>query len=243
MKLFIPLISIALVTGTVRAQDAPVKPDTPRFQVGVQASVDHAYRTLALGQRSDISERVMNGRNSAEEARLGHSATLFMGYAFSSRFGLEVGIGHALRGWQLDISKLSFGDQIEPRRGYIYATHEELKAVRRDFHYLDIPVRGTLTFGKGPIRWITTAGVSINLLLKATSTVVLGDHSSTNVDGYRPIDLAAVFGTGLIGDVGRKGSIRIEPTLRRSLQDLRTDYPIAERLWSVGVMIGYTYRL
>ncbi|MBX2973737.1 MAG: outer membrane beta-barrel protein, partial [Flavobacteriales bacterium] len=142
MERSIAILSAILFAGIGQAQDVPAKEAVAsRFHIGVQGSVDHAYRTLELNQRTGPSERIMENRNHAEEPRLGCTGALFMGYTFSSRFGLEAGLGYALRGWQLDISKLTFGDQIEPRRGSIYQTHDELKAIRRSFHYLDIPVR------------------------------------------------------------------------------------------------------
>jgi hypothetical protein len=242
MKCSTSILSAILFAGICHAQDAPVKAASSRFHIGIQGSVDHAYRALELNQRNGFSERIAEDRDRLEQARLGCTGTFFVGYAFNARLGLEAGVGYGLRGWQLDVSKLTLGDQMVPRRGFIHATDDSLKAARRSFHYLDVPVRGTLTLGNGPFRWITTAGISMNILLKATSTVVIGEHSTTKVDGYRTISLSPTVSTGLLYDLGSKGAMRIEPTLCYGLLDLRNNNPIGERLWSAGLMLSYVYR-
>ncbi len=244
MERGISILSAILFVVIGQAQDvAAKKAAVSRFHIGVQGSVDHAYRTLELNQRTGPSERIMESRNHAEEPRLGYTGTLFMGYEINARFGLEAGVGYALRGWQLDISKLTFGDQIESRIGFIYQTPNERKAIRRSFHYLDIPVRGTFTLGNGPFRSITTIGMTMNILLEATSAVVLDGLSATKVDGYRSINLSPTVSTGLACDLNSKQVFRLEPTLRYGLMDMRGNDPIGERLWSIGLALSYVRRL
>lgn len=89
---------------------------------------------------------------------MGFTATLIAGYRLSDHFGLEAALGYTLRGWAWDLSSLSFGDQIDPRRGYSYDTPGDLESVRMDHHYLIIPLRATFTLGKGRVQWISGPG-------------------------------------------------------------------------------------
>lgn len=210
-----------------------------RFFVGIQASPDLAYRSLELVDRNTFSEVIIDARNRLEVPRLGFTGSLVAGCALSEQFALEAGVGYSLHGWALDFSELSFGDQIEPRRGFIYNTNDVISSLNREFHYLNLPVRATLTLGKGRLRSISSVGASASILLKANSvSVINGDRNVLQQDGYNAFNLFPMISSGVAYALGENGALRLEPTFRFGALKLR-DYPIAERLWSAGLQLGY----
>jgi hypothetical protein len=175
--------------------------------------------------------------------RLGVTASIVAGLELSQRWALEAGVGYALHGWSWDISQLSFGDQIEPRRGFVYNTTDVINGIHKEFHYLNLPVRTTITLGNGRLRSISSLGASASFLVKANSvTIVNGERNVVEEDGYNAFGLFPMISSGLTYGVGEHGSMRLEPTFRFGVLKLRDD-PIAERLWSAGLQLGYVLTL
>ncbi len=210
-----------------------------RFFIGIQTSPDLAYRTLELVDRNPSSEVIIEALNTLHTPRLGYTASLVAGYALSEQWAMEGGIGYALHGWSWDLSQLNFGDQIEPRRGFIYNTEDMLGSISQEFHYLNVPVLATLTLGKGRLRSISSVGASVSFLLKAHSvTVWNGERNVVEQDDYHALNFFPMISTGLSYAMGESGALRMEPTFRFGVLELQ-DGPISERLWSAGLQLGY----
>jgi len=210
-----------------------------RFFIGIQASPDLAYRSLELVDRNPSSEVIIEARNDREVPRLGFSGNLIAGYVLSERFSIEAGSGYALRGWELDLSTLTFGDMIDPRRGFIYNTNDVVGSVREEFHYLTIPVRGTCTLGRGRFRFISGLGISIDLLQKAQRVSILnGERLTYERLGVEEVDLTAIASAGAVLRLGSNGSLRLEPTVRHGLLPVSST-SVATRLWSAGIVFGF----
>lgn len=214
-----------------------------RFFVGLQASPDLAHRSLALVDRNPVSEVIIDARNRLEIPRMGLAASLVAGYRLSERWALEAGAGHALHGWAWDLSTLTFGDQIDPRRGFIYSTADVFGSIHQEFHYLNLPVRATLTLGKGRLRSISGVGASASFLYRANSVTVLnGERRAVEQDGYDRFNLFPMISSGVTYALGANGALRIEPTFRHAVLKLR-DAPIGEHPWSAGLTLGYVRAL
>ena len=228
--------ALLLLVMSARAQEAK----TPsRFRLGVNASPYMVYRTLAPTEHNDFIDGYVDAKNDVEQPRSGYTTTLFIAYTINKHFGLEAGLGYALRGWQIDLSKLTFGDAIEPRRGFIYTTNEgELRAIRRDFRYLNLPLRATFSIGKGRTRCITSLGIEVNYLLKATSTLVFDERSRTEVPGYNTFNLSPTISAGVSRSLGERYELRLEPTFRYAFLSME-DSPVNTHLWSLGLNVGF----
>ena len=210
-----------------------------RFFIGIQASPDLVYRSLELVDRNPASEVIIDALNRLHTPRPGLTASLVAGYEVSERWALEAGAGYALHGWAWDLSTLTFGDQIDPRRGFIYNAEDVLGSIHQEFHYLNVPVRATLTLGKGRLRSISGVGASASFLLKANSVTVLnGERKAVEQDGYDTFNLFPMLSTGVSYALGEQGALRFEPMFRFGALKLR-DGPIGERLWSAGLALGY----
>jgi hypothetical protein len=242
LRKVLALVVMTMGGSMVQAQEPSA---SPRFRFGMNLSPDMAYRTTHVVQRTTLSEGIQEFRDRMEIPRFGYSASLMAGYAITDRIGVEAGVGYALRGWQLDISQLTFGDQIDPRRGFVYTTSDgPLTFIGQEFHYLDLPVRGTYTLGNGRWRWISGLGVSLNFLVKATSTVALGDDRSVRESEgrYHTVNLSPMASTGVAYAIGERMELRLEPSFRYGVIRISED-PITETLWSGGLNFGWFVRL
>jgi hypothetical protein len=244
MKQQLLIIALMLTAPFARGQDATGRSKASRLHVGVQASPDIAYRSLLLVHRNPASENIIAARNHHDMQRLGFTGNFFVGYSFSERIALEIGAGYALRGWEIDISKLTFGDAIDPRRGFIYNTNDVLGPVREDFHFIHVPVRATCTLGQGRLRFIGSIGAAADFLLRAQHVGFWnGERRAQDMDGFRALDLTAIASVGAAIRVWERNIIRVEPTFRHGLLNLRENDPIGVRLWGYGIALGFARAL
>ncbi len=187
-----------------------------------------------------ISEFIVSSRNDREIPRNGGSVALMAGYSINVRFAIEAGVGYTLHGWADNYEGVTFiaidpVNSIDPAIPMTYA-------VRQEFHYLDIPLRGTMSFGKGRWRSISSVGVSANLLMRATFVSIFnGERSSTEHDYYEKFNFTAFASTGIAFLPNDRNEFRLEPTFRYALLPI-IDAPITGYLWSVGLNIGYYRR-
>jgi hypothetical protein len=236
-------IALLLVLSMQGQDAAPIAPVASKWSFGVNVSPDLAFRRLDLAQHNAMLESMIDFRNETEMPRFGYSASIMAGYAINARWGFEAGVGYALRGWELDVSKLTFGDQIDERRGFTYSTGELLRNIGWRFHYLDVPVRGTFTLGSGRLRSISSVGISLNLLIIAThSSSLNNDLRITELNAYNTVNLSPTISTGVAYRLNDRMELRMEPTFRYGLLELR-EAPITEYLWSAGVNFGWFVRL
>lgn len=230
-----------LLIGSVTAQDSAAH--RSRWSIGINGSPDVAYRKLEIIEPSEIASSIVDGRNERELPVIGVTAALMGGYSFNDRFGIEAGVGYALLGWEIDLSELSFGDQIDPRRGFAYSTDpalQGLKTLRQQFHYLNFPIKGTVTVGKRRWRWISSAGISFGIMMRARNVIIYeDDRSSWDQDYYERFNLFAQLSTGVLYQLSDRHQFRLEPTFRYGLLPIINDTPITGYLWSVGFNVGW----
>jgi len=231
-----------------------VQPIAKRLHLGVEFGYGRAFRTLSTTDNSETSSAIVDGRNSRETTRAAFSGSLFLGYKLSDRWAVELGVGFARLGYQskIDTDDLTFGDMIDPRRGFIYNTGDVLPASFRlfdDFYYVEVPVRLRLNLGKGRFRSTTTAGMAPAYLIaansRAVSTYADGDKEASNYDDtdqYLRFDLFASVSTGVSYRLKERLEFRLEPMFRYGLLRI-TDKPVTGHLWSAGIGAGCTVRL
>ena len=238
----------ACLSGTfLCAQDVATTPG--KWVVGVSVSPGIAYRSL-LSTEGDDWNNYIASRNDYEEPRFAYGGSLMCALDLSKRFSVEGGLGYSLMGYQLNIEALTFGDMIDPNRGFIYQTNTiSLRAIRYSFHYLELPLRLVLHCGKGRLRSITGVGMTTGYLLRSTSTLVTvnADGSAdrdTNESGYdyNVIGLFPTFSTGASYALNDRMDLRLEPQARYGVLQI-IDAPVTAHLWSVGVGFSAMWRL
>ncbi len=117
-----------------------------------------------------------------------------------------------------------------------------------NFHYIDIPVKATFTFGTNPLRFFTSLGATANIFLKETETEILvySDRTDrktwrTNYD-YNKATISPTIGIGIDYKLNSSMHLRLEPTFRYSALKL-IDAPLTTYLYSGGLVISYYINL
>ncbi|MCU0318941.1 MAG: outer membrane beta-barrel protein [Flavobacteriales bacterium] len=249
--LLITVLALSL-TATVHAQEnAP----TRRWSIGASLGTGLAYRSLINTDGSVFADQVINERNEREKRDLAIGGGFFAGYRISDRLSLEAGVAYARLGYvsSFDLSDLTFGDIIDPRRGFVFnandiAVPSSWRLLDR-FHYLEVPIGLVLELGKGRWRSSTTVGVAPAFLLAAQGLTV-----STFADGRverelygRPEDFASFnlvpyISTGISMHPGGRWSWMLRPTFRLGALDL-IDAPVSGRVYSATLELGVRYDL
>lgn len=227
---------------------------THRWSVGMAVVPGLAYRTLSQTENSTLNEKIIAQRNDREDPRGDLTGNLSLGYRLSSWFSLEAGVGYALMGWQysVGISQLTFGDQIDPRTGFVYQTDPAIPNSYRvvsAFHYIDVPILTSIHLGHGRVRSVTSVGVSTGFLIRSTSTsyVEYADgHSERRVadqtDAFNKLALFPTISSGVSFNLTDRLEMRVEPSFRYGVLRI-IDAPVTANLWSGGLGIGVRLRL
>ncbi len=246
----LPAVGLCLL-GTVHAQDAvPVA----RWSIGASIGSGGAYRTLINTAGSELADRIIDGRNEREEWDVAIGGGLHAAYRLSDRFSLEAGVAYARFSYAqtVHLSELTFGDAIDPRRGFIHITNDVLpdnwRFVDR-FHYLEVPIGVVMELGQGRWRSSSSLGVAPAFLLAAQDLTV-----STYADGrvererfepledYAAFNLIPYFSTGVSMHPGGRWNWSLRPTFRYGALKL-IDAPVSARVYSVTLDLGVRFTL
>ncbi len=244
----IAIIGLICTGVLLNVQDATATRKPLRFGVNLLPMM--AYRELFLTEKNDITAAISEWRDEFEEPRFAFGGSIMCAYDLSARLSVEGGFGYSLMGYQLNTDKLTFGDEVDPNRGFFYQNNiVSLRAIRYSFHYLELPLRLVLHCGSGRIRSISGIGLSTGLLLKGTITMIMGKtdgstEKNTNESTYdfNRIGLFPSISTGVSYSVSDRIELRLEPQARYSVLRI-IDAPVTARLWSAGVGFGFMWRL
>jgi hypothetical protein len=220
-----------------------------KFTIGVVFSPDYCFRTLKDNEGSAATISIVNNRELIESPKTGYTTGLFSSYHISNKIALSLGLQYSNKGYKTILNDLTYGDIIDPRKGFIYTTGGSAPTqvqLTDQYHYLDIPLKINYVLGNGKLCFISTVGVTANILL-GTSTKLGYSYSDGSKDtktekfdnGANRFNLSPEVGIGLGWKVSPAGSLSFVPTFRYGL--LKTfNTPITEYLWSGGIVIGYS---
>lgn len=230
-------------------------PDTTsRWSIGVVVPPGIAYRTLSVTSTSAIAPTTMHGSDQREDPRPNVCAQIALRYRLSPLFSLESGIGYALMGWQqrIDVSALTFGDMIDPRRGYLYSTSDLMPSAMRlldSYHYVEIPVQASLHLGHSRLRSVTSIGISTSYLVRYSHTVITeygdGSHHRNSTDltsSFKQFGLFPTISSGVSYQVSDRMELQMQPTFRYGVLNV-IDAPITANLWSAGLAFSAWMKL
>lgn len=177
-----------------------------------------------------------------------------MGYRLSKHWGIEAGVGYSRLGWKqrVDFSALSFGDQIEPRRGFIYATNDiAFKSITfiDVFHYLEFPIGVMFQCGNGKWSSISSAGVAPTMLIAEEVRTVKRYESgkperqseSSQYD-FNTFNLFPYLSTGVAFRPWERWEFRLQPTVRYGLLQI-IDTPVTGHLYMGSIDLGVRFEL
>lgn len=203
-----------------------------------------AYRELVQTEKNATTESIIPFRNGIEEPRFAYGANIVCALDLSKRFSVEGGIGYSLMGYQIDFGKVTYGDMIDPNRGFIYQTNDVPTAVRSSFEFIEVPLRLLMRCGQGRLSSITGAGFTIGYLLHGGPTNVLVHTDGTKdrslysgTDDYRTINLFPTLSTGGAYTLSDHFELRLEASGRYGVSRI-VNAPITAHLWSTGIGCG-----
>lgn len=213
------------------SDDKSDKENFPKVQVGFNVSPDLSFRRLILLDDSDVIRSIYGIRNRNEIVKFGQTIG-FGACLYSSRsFGFEAGIHYSNKGYHTRWNDFVIGSILE--RKDIYR-----------FHYMDATVKLNFFFGKRRLRFYSSAGVTTNILWKASYKIKLKLVDGTNKDitgesavKYRKINLSPLLGIGINYALYTKINLRIEPVVRYQMMSM-TNEGINEYLLNAGVNFG-----
>ena len=250
---FITFLLITLLITNLFAQEQQVASSDTEFkkiQIGVNFSPDYCFRTLQNNNSSITNDFIIDSRNEMEKAKLGYTTGLNVIYNLKKNIGIELGIQFSNKGYQTNEEGLTFGDLIDPRRGFVYTTLLPTK-VRfiYNYYYFDIPLKINYIFGKKKVRLITSSGIATNIFIKGTSSSFIeysdgtsDKYSQQSSDVNSTINLSPFVSFGIDYQLNERNTLRIEPTFRYGVLKIN-NYPISGYLWNVGLNISYFFGL
>ena len=233
--------------------DSLKKSGKNQISVGLVFSPDYCFRTLHNNDGSTSSAVIIDLRNSDEEPIMGFTTGLDVFYRITSKIGFETGLQYSRQGYQIQKNDLFFGYPIDPRYGYAYDTSSSMipSGVRfiSNYNYLDVPLRVVLNFGKNRMRFITSIGLTTNILVSSGQISILKykdsrDKRSKNdfLHDIKTVNVTATLSAGIEYSLTDKLYFRGEPTFRYRLLEINDD-PITTFLWRAGLAFGCYYNL
>ena len=248
MKVFFLTTSFLLIFGLF-AQDKEqesVIVDFNKILIGINFSPDFSYRTLFNNDGNSFNNVIIDSRNERELAKFGYTFGLNFNYNFNKNIGFGTGLLFSNKGYQASFTNLFFGNVNQGFGNTIVSTTPQSLKFYDNFYYLDIPIRGIFSFGKGSFRFITSIGVTTNILIKSTTTSVTeyndGSTSKTTqtAGGYNRVNISPQISIGVEKKIKNRSYIRLEPTFRYGLLNI-IEAPITAKLWNAGLNISYYF--
>ena len=224
-----------------------------QISFAINISSDYSYRTLKNDDGSAISSIIIDSRNKYEEPKFGYTAGLNIHYALFKHLSFEAGLQYSNKGYGIKKMELTYGDMIDPRFGFVYPTNSaemvtHVKSIYTNA-YLDVPVRAIFTFGNKRIHFISSIGVTTNILLESKHTNIKeyenGDkkrETYTDHNDFNKINITPTASLVINYMVSDKINISAEPTFRYGLLKI-TDTPVTYYLWNCGLNISIYYVL
>jgi hypothetical protein len=229
-------------------------PTSSRWSVGVMGTSAMTHRTLLNKDGSDQSDMIISLRDDAEVPRFGYGGKLMIARHLDDRWTIGIGVSYMRFGYQSDyeVSDLTFGDLIDPRRGFIYSTTTVPPTSFRyidDYQYIGIPLEVQRSWGTKRFRPLVGASITPSYLLEA-STITRYEYSDGSSDrnrtsvrsDFNAFNLFATVQAGCGYNIGERLQVHVQPYGSVGVLDV-IDAPISGWLWSVGVQAGVDYRL
>ncbi|MES2139527.1 MAG: outer membrane beta-barrel protein [Bacteroidota bacterium] len=253
MKLITFLLTI-IITANLYGQtnpEAAAKNDFKKIQIGVNFSPDYCFRTLQNNDGSASSDMIVKWRNDNETGKLSFTTGINMIFNLNKNIGIGAGIQYSNKGYQIKTDDLTYGSMIDPRRGFTNPSGAAITSAKFIYndHYIDIPLKINLSFGKKKIRFVTSGGVATNIFITETSTMVLKysdgtkdrDTQKTSYN-YNKVNVSPFISAGIDWKFNDRNNLKIEPTIRYGVLKI-IDAPVTGYLWNAGLNISYYFGL
>ena len=150
--------------------------------------------------------------------------------------GFETGIQYSNKGYE-NKGVLFFEDVIiyPPLIAHLY--HKLVY----NFHYLDVPLMANFSFGKRKIRFISSAGITTNFLIKQKAKSISDDGNSSSFASsmaFNTINFSPTISFGIDYKINEALNLRVSPTFRYGVSKI-IDASITDYLWNTGINVGF----
>lgn len=212
-----------------------------KLLIGVSYSPDYCYRTLTRNDKSipdSTWNSLKNFADSIETAKFGYTTGINICYYFNENLSIESGVLYSNK-----------GDKTIPIKTFLIDSYGNVSPVNASFTssytYLDFPLTVNYTFFKKRIKLVVGVGATLSVYLNSTLTsdpkealvLVVSDKFTGN-----KINISPTVSVGAQYQLNDKMSLRLAPTYRYGILGIY-DADIKTHLWTVGINIGYYYKL
>lgn len=218
--------------------------------IGVFFNGTYTYRTLINEDNSKLVEAAIENRNGFELAKpsyqIGLSATFFK----KGKLELLGAISLTNYGEQLKTYNLTYGDQIDPQRGFAYTTSDYiLHSFTYNFYYLDIIPTVKYNLLDKKIKLYTSLSPEVNFYLGGKTKKKYSENGEVfkKQEQYdepsNPMTFSGAIGLGIKLPLGEKFSLSVEPNYRRMLTNKlkSSEVNINSKYYSWGLKTGLSY--
>jgi hypothetical protein len=166
---------------------------------------------------------VLDNLGLTAKPKFGFTSGLNICYVITKHISLNLGVK----------SNLTFGDTFDRRRGFAYNTNERYSG-KNIYQYLDIPLMVNFVFGKSKTRFITSAGLTTNILLNQPNNPIITGNN------YNRIKLSPTISCGIDYKIKNKMIFRLEPTFKYGLLKVSSGLA-AEYIWNAGLNVSWYF--
>ena len=244
--ILLTFLSITIFLESASAQDSTAS-STKKWYIGITASPDLCYRSIFKTADADEST-FFKSREKNDGIKFGYTAGFHVGYKFLKCLSLETGVLYSNKGYT---GGLFFGDQIDPRYGFVYNTTSNIKKIefRNNYNYIDVPISVYYQCSKKKVGFIAYLGATLNFYVNGNHTLVTsykeGGTERKNIDligDVNKFNVSPSVGAGIFYSLSKVSSISMIPSFSYGLIEITND-PFSTKLWNAGLNVKYSYAI
>jgi hypothetical protein len=241
MKQFLLILLLNTIFFTGLAQK-----ESPPIYFGLQASPNFSYRVLFNNSGESSVDDDIDYLNNREEAALGYRFAAVAGIKVTESWTLEAGIAYLRNCTRLN---LTFGDEVDPRRGFVNDNEYTEGELETCLSYVGIPIRIIWSFGSEKTKVLASFGLSPQILLDQNTTAKLSNGDKTeemDIDSFEDatgFNLSPSLGIGAEFKLNDNFFLRAEGVARFGVVNINEDSPINSNTYSSELNVGIHYLL
>ncbi len=245
MKQILLILAVLLIATTYGQEKETPKAEKSfrRVLIGINFSPDINSRTMTVPD--ERYRWLYDAIKKTDAPKFGYTAGINVCFNITRLFGIETGIQYSNKGFGTKTQYFTSPPSPWPNGQNLYSKGRSAYS----FHYISFPLKTNFTIGKGKVRFFTSAGVTVDVLVHSTSTIFLTqtngtkEHHSSTIRGLSPLNISAIVSAGIDYKINDRMNLRIEPTFRHNTLKLLKTTTIKSYLWNAGLNISYYFGL
>lgn len=217
------------------------------FKIGINFSPELGYRTLIIGDTSNIHiDDLKRDRDNWEKPTFLFTTGLFSEYRFNKLLSVKLGVHYTQKG--LLSKTLGVG------QGFYEGSNDEYIIYKHTYHHIGIPVSASFyLFNSSKVELFASLGGQFDFLfygswisrlkLSGEEEKIISQQEKIkkeNDAGYNKFFPSVTASIGMDWKIGEKSTLRIEPIYRRTLTPLDNSELITYH-YNLGMNISYIY--